>query len=543
MVIAGFEKVLIMNKKHEHHLWWQKEIIYQIYPRSFKDSTGDGVGDLQGIREKLSYLKWLGVGAIWISPIYPSPMTDFGYDITDYTAIHPLFGSMDDFDQLISETHRLGLKLILDLVPNHTSEEHPWFLESRSSKENPKRDWYIWREPLPDGSPPNNWLSVFGGDGWEWDEHTGQYYYHAYLKEQPDLNWRNPEVQEEMWKIMRFWLDKGVDGFRVDVMWHMIKDDLFRNNPVNPDFKFGDSPYRIQLPTFSTDQTEVHDIVAKMRKITNEYDERVIIGEIYLPVDKLMNYYGEQNSGAHLPFNFQLIVLDWEARIISAAIDGYEGSLPPDGWPNWVLGNHDKPRIASRVGTAQAKVAAILLLTLRGTPTLYYGDEIGMKDVIIPPEMVQDPTERNVPGLGRDPVRTPMQWNSSHNAGFTSGNPWLPIPEEYKEVNLETASKDLSSILSLYRRLIMLRRKKPALHIGRYLPVNAEGDVIAYIREADGTQFLIALNLGHEPETLSPPHEKLSGTIILSTHSEHENSKIEGTINLEADEGVIVQLK
>lgn len=542
MDIVGFEKMPMMNEKQETYIWWQKTIIYQVYPRSFKDTTGDGIGDLQGIRGKLPYLKWLGVGAIWISPIYPSPMADFGYDISDYTAIHPLFGSMDDFDQLISETHKQGLKLILDLVPNHTSEEHPWFLESRSSRENPKRDWYIWRDPLPDGSPPNNWLSVFGGLGWEWDEHTGQYYYHAYLKQQPDLNWRNPEVQKEMWKIMRFWLDKGVDGFRVDVMWHMIKDDQFRDNPINPDYKIGDSPYRQHLPTFSTDQAEVHEVVAKMRKIMDEYGERVIIGEIYLPIEKLITYYGEQNSGAHLPFNFQLIVLDWDARIISAAIDSYEGSLPANGWPNWVLGNHDKPRIASRVGTAQAKVAAILLLTLRGTPTLYYGDEIAMRDVIIPPEMVQDPTEKNVPGLGRDPVRTPMQWNSSVNAGFTSGDPWLPIAGDYKEVNVEAESENRSSILTLYRRLIILRQKEAALHIGRYLPVNAEGNVIAYIREAEDTQFLIALNLGHKSAILSPPHEQLSGTIILSTHTQNENRKIKRAIKLEADEGMIVQL-
>src|SRR5690606_37530446 len=307
---------------------------------------------------------------------YPSPMADFGYDVSDYTAIHPLFGSMEDFDELLEAIHQRGLKLILDFVPNHTSEAHPWFQESRSSRDNPKRDWYLWKDPAPDGGPPNNWLSEFGGLGWQLNEKTGQYYYHAYLKEQPDLNWRNPEVQEAMLSNMKFWLDKGVDGFRVDVMWHMIKDDQFRNNPPNPDYSEDQSPYRRLLPAYSTDQPEVHDVVRKMRDLLDQYEQRLLIGEIYLPISKLVTYYGQDNQGAHLPFNFQLIVLPWKAKIIEAAISEYEGSLPPEGWPNWVLGNHDKHRIATRVGDRQARVAAMLLLTLKGTPTMYYGDEI-----------------------------------------------------------------------------------------------------------------------------------------------------------------------
>lgn len=533
-----------MNAITDKHLWWQEGIVYQIYPRSFMDSNGDGVGDLQGIISKLDYLQWLGVQAIWISPIYPSPMADFGYDISDYTGIHPLFGNMQDFDQLLHEAHQKNLKMILDLVPNHTSDQHPWFLESRSSRDNPKRDWYLWRDPNPKGGPPNNWLSVFGGSGWEWDEKTEQYYYHAFLKEQPDLNWRNPEVQEAMLNVMRFWLDKGVDGFRVDVMWHMIKDDHFRNNPTNPDYTPDMSPYQKVIPAYSTDQPEVHDIVAMMRKVMDEYDERVMIGEIYLPIDQLVAYYGVDNSGAHLPFNFQLVVLPWDAEEIFSAINQYEGSLPPDGWPNWVLGNHDKSRIASRVGIAQARVAAMLLLTLRGTPTIYYGDEIGMEDVLIPADQVQDPPEKNMPGLGlgRDPERTPMQWDDSPNAGFTTGTPWLPIAEDYQKVNVKIEREDPFSMLSLYRRLIQLRQSEPALHIGEYTPVDIKGHAFAYIREHGNERFLIVLNLGNTPYTFESDSVDMKGTVILGTHQEHESTTIDQSIKLRGNEGMIIKM-
>ena len=364
--------------------WWERGIIYQVYPRSFMDSDGDGVGDLAGIRSKLDYLQWLGVDAIWISPIYPSPMADFGYDISNYTDIDPIFGDLNDFDALLADAHGRGLKVLLDYVPNHTSNQHPWFLDSRSSRDSAKREWYVWRDPQPDGGPPNNWLSNFGGGAWEWDERTGQYYYHAFLREQPDLNWRNPEVQTAMIDVLRFWLDRGVDGFRVDVMHHLVKDTQFRDNPPNPDWRPGMSPYRELLTTYTADLPEVQDIVAKLRSVVEEYDDRMLVGEIYLPVERLMAYYGASGKGAHLPFNFQLIQLPWNAREIAAAVERYEALLPPDAWPNWVLGNHDKSRVATRVGRAQARVAAMLLLTLRGTPTMYYGDEIGMHDVSIP---------------------------------------------------------------------------------------------------------------------------------------------------------------
>lgn len=530
--------------KEQEYLWWQKDILYQIYPRSFKDSNGDGIGDLPGILEKLDYLKDLGIRGVWISPFYPSPMADFGYDVSDYTGIHPMFGTMEDFEKLLSEVHQRDLKLILDFVPNHSSEEHPWFLESRSSRTNPKRDWYIWKDPGPDGGPPNNWGSVFGGSGWEYDETTGQYYYHAFLKEQPDLNWRNEEVQEAMFDAMRFWLDKGVDGFRVDVMWHMIKDDQFRDNPPNPDYTEDKSPYDQLLQAFNTDQFEVHDIVRKMRAVMNEYEERVMIGEIYLPIEKLVVYYGQNNKGAHLPFNFQLVVTPWDARKIEAAINEYEGALPPDGWPNWVLGNHDNSRVATRIGEKQARNAAILLLTLRGTPTMYYGDEIGMQDVKIPADQIQDPQEKNIPGkgLGRDPERTPMQWDTSKNAGFTTGKPWLPLMESHKTINVEEEEKNEDGILSFYKKLIQLRNHEPALHIGKYIPVLSKGNMLSYIREHSNKKFLIALNLGDSQENCDPKLKTWEGKVCIATHKELYGKRVKDQIYLGPNQGMVIEI-
>lgn len=534
-----------MQEDKNKFLWWHKGVIYQIYPRSFQDSNSDGVGDLQGIIKRLDYIKWLGIEAIWISPIYPSPMADFGYDISDYQGIHPLFGTFEDFEELLSAVHERGMKIILDLVPNHTSDQHPWFLESRSSRSNPKRDWYIWEDAPAEGSFPNNWLSVFGGSAWEWDENTEQFYYHGFLKEQPDLNWRNPEVQEAMFNVMRFWLDKGVDGFRVDVMWHMIKDDQLRDNPPNPDYQQFMSTYDQLLPVYSTDQQEVHDIIRKMRKILDAYEERMMIGEIYLPINKLMSYYGIDNKGAHLPFNFQLLSLQWDAQKISAAIDEYEGALPPDGWPNWIIGNHDNPRITSRVGVHQAKVAAILLLTLRGTPTIYYGDEIGMRDVPIPIEEVQDPQGLNMPdkNLSRDPERTPMQWSNSKNAGFSDEKPWLRIDKAFPRINVEVLQDDPFSMLSLYKRLIKLRQKEKSLLYGDYIPVFADRHVLAFARQAEGEQkFLMVLNLSHGPCHYKSTKLPLKGIIEIATTPELEGDRVQDSISLSGDEGIIVRL-
>ncbi len=527
------------------HPWWKEEIIYQIYPRSFQDSNDDGTGDLQGILQRLEHVKSLGVNAIWISPIFESPMKDFGYDISDYRAIHPLFGTMEDFDALLHKVHQLGMKLILDLVPNHTSDQHPWFKESRASRDNPKRDWYLWHDAREDGSPPNNWLSVFGGPAWTWDEATGQYYYHAFLKEQPDLNWRNPEVQEAIFEVMRYWFDKGIDGFRVDVMWHLIKDKLWRDNPVNPDYDPLKLEFRKLLPVYSTDQPEVHAIVEKMRTLADSYGDKLIIGEIYLPIERLVLYYGTDNQGAHLPFNFQLISLPWDAQQLAIAIDQYEAMLPEKGWPNWVLSNHDKKRIASRVGQQQARVAAMMLLTLRGTPTIYYGDEIGMMDVPVPESGIRDPQglHKGARHLTRDPQRSPMQWNDeTASAGFSKATPWLPVAANYKRVNVARQSQDDFSILTLYRRLIALRQREPALKIGAYHPVYSDHQLLSYKRHHADTSFLIVLNLTHATAYFEMP-ENLKGRIELSTHPELEGGIVSGTISLGGDEGLLIRLE
>ena len=526
------------------YLWWQRGIIYEVYPRSFMDSNGDGVGDLKGLISRFDYLRWLGIDAVWLSPIYPSPMKDFGYDVADYTAIHPLFGTMEDFDRLVREAHARDIKLILDFVPNHSSDQHPWFIESRSSRDNPKRGWYIWHDPAPGGGPPNNWLSNFGGSAWEYDPKTEQYYYHAFLREQPDLNWRNPQLVEAMLNVLRFWLERGVDGFRVDVLWHLIKDDQFRDNPPNPYWREGADPYQKLLEVHSTDQAEVHAVVTRMRRLVDQYQDRVLIGEIYLPVERLVQYYGIDLSGVHVPFNFQLLLAKWNARDIARIIAEYEAALPKGGWPNWVLGNHDRPRIVSRVGPTQARLAALLLLTLRGTPTLYYGDEIGMHDVEIQPAKVQDPFEKNVPGLGlgRDPQRTPMQWTAAKNAGFTESEPWLPIAEDYPQINVETERDDPFSMLSLYSQLIKVRRAEPALEVGVLEPVETTGDLLSYVRRDGESAFLVALNFGTKPETLNISGRGFEGRITLSTWLNRWGDSVRGDLYIRPEEGLLVRL-
>jgi alpha-glucosidase len=533
-----------MNEQSKEFRWWERGIIYQIYPRSFKDSNGDGIGDLRGIGGKLDYLQWLGIDALWISPIFPSPMADFGYDVSNYTDIDPIFGTLADFDALLADVHARAMKLLLDYVPNHTSDRHPWFVESRSSRDNEKRDWYIWRDPARGGGPPNNWRGNFGGSAWEWDEQTGQYYYHAFLKEQPDLNWRNPQGRRAMLDVLRFWLSRGVDGFRVDVMHHLVKDTQFRDNPPNPDWHPGLSPYRELLTTYTVDLPEVQEIVAQMRGVIEEYDDRMLVGEIYLPVERLMAYYGASGKGAHLPFNFQLIRLPWSAQEISRAVERYEALLPSYAWPNWVLGNHDKPRIASRAGAAQARVAAMLLLTLRGTPTMYYGDEIGMHDVPIPPSLVQDPFETNVPGLGlgRDPVRTPMQWSSARWAGFSANQPWLPLADDFEQLNVAVERDDPASLLSLYRRLIELRRTEPALSVGAYAALPSGEHLMVYMRKAGERRLVIALNFSAQPCVLNIGDLQAHAVVLLSTNLDRQQEEPAEDLTLRANEGVIIEL-
>ena len=523
--------------------WWQRGIFYQIYPRSFQDSNNDGIGDLKGILQRLPYLSRLGIEAVWLSPIFSSPMADFGYDISDYTGIDPIFGDMQDFDLLVASVHARGLKLILDLVPNHTSDQHPWFVESRSSRASPKRNWYIWSDGAADGGPPNNWLSEFGGSAWQYDPATGQYYYHAFLAQQPDLNWRNPEVRRAIYDVMRFWLRKGVDGFRVDVIWHLIKDDQLRDNPPNAAFRDGMPPNQRLAPLYTTDRPEVHDVVTEMRQVLDEFQERVLIGEIYLPVERLVSYYGKDLLGAHMPFNFALLSASWNARAIKNIIAEYERALPIGAWPNWVLGNHDRPRIASRVGGRdQARIAAMLLLTLRGTPTLYYGDEIGMEQVAIHPSQVRDPFERNVPGIGvgRDGCRTPMQWDAERNAGFSQGEPWLPLSADFLHENVRNLEADETSILSLYKALIALRRENPALLTGSYEPVPTANDLLFFRRREGLACFNVILNFGTEPMSLTHGDGIDFGTdILLSTHLDRRNERISRSLDLRGSEGVI----
>jgi len=521
--------------------WWQSGVIYQIYPRSFQDSNGDGIGDLTGIASRLDYLRDLGIDAIWLSPIFRSPMADFGYDVADYTAIEPMFGSMEDFERLVEEVHRRGMKIILDYVPNHTSEDHAWFREARSSRESPKRDWYLWSDPASDGGPPNNWQSVFGGSAWELDEGSGQYYYHAFLKQQPDLNWRNPQVQEAMLDVLRFWMDRGVDGFRIDVIWHVIKDRELRDNPINPNHTPDQSPHRKFLEIYNVDQPEVHEIISMMRDVSDGYEDRVLIGEIYLPVERLVAYYGEKGTGVHLPYNFQLVELPWDARTIARTVNDYEALLPEFGWPNWVLGNHDKPRVATRVGPEQARAAAVLLLTLRGTPTIYYGDEIGMTNVPIPPDRIQDPYEKNVPGLGlgRDPQRTPMQWSGAKNAGFTQGTPWLPLGAT--DLNVERQLVEPDSMLALHKRLLELRRREPALSIGDYAPLEAGGSLMAWVRKKDARVLFVVLNMGDEPQDFDLSERNLEGKILLGTHRGREGEWVENSVTLRPAEAIVVE--
>ncbi|MET3843948.1 alpha-amylase family glycosyl hydrolase [Bradyrhizobium sp. OAE829] len=527
--------------------WWQNGVIYQIYPRSFQDTNGDGIGDLRGIERRLDYLVRLGVDAIWISPIYPSPMVDFGYDVADYCDVDPRFGTLADFDDVLMQAHRRGLKVLLDFVPNHTSDQHPWFVESRASRGNQKRDWYIWRDAAADGGPPNNWISDFGGPAWEWDETTGQYYYHAFLKEQPDLNWRHPAVRAAMYDVMRFWFDRGVDGFRIDVLWHMVKAADFPNNPPNPAYRpeMGEMHRLLQL--HSTDQPEVHRIAAEMRDIADGYGargqgERVLIGEIYLPVDRLMHYYGGERPEVHLPFNFQLIDTPWEARSLATVITSYEAALPPGGWPNWVLGNHDRPRVAAKRGQAQARVAAVLLLTLRGTPTLYYGDELGLSDVMIEASQVRDPRELREPGLalGRDPVRTPMPWDDCENAGFTTANPWLPLNADFPTRNVARMSEDPHSILTLYRRLLALRRNCRALSIGDFALLNVEDEMLAYERRHDSERLIVALNLGAQSHRLPLPDWGRGSRVLLSTVADAALVE-DGALLLGSNEAVVLE--
>lgn len=535
----------------QHLAWWQRGVVYQVYPRSFQDTTGNGVGDLAGVIRRLDYLAALGVDAIWLNPFYPSPMADCGYDVADYCDVDPLFGDLATFDRLVAEAHRRGMRVIVDYVPNHTSDRHPWFVESRRSRDNPRRDWYIWRDPKPDGSPPNNWGSYFGGPAWTFDEATGQYYLHQFAREQPELNWRNPDVRAAMMDVLRFWLERGVDGFRMDVVGLLIKDADLRDNPPNPnaapDLPPNDLFGRL-LQVYNMDQEEVHAIIREFRRLLDAYGDRCGIGELWGDLPRWVRYYGAGPAGdeMHLPFNFRLIHQPWEAQALRRSVDALEAALPAFAWPNYVLGNHDVPRLASRVGgQAQARTAAMLLLTLRGTPTLYYGDELGLENGVIPPEKITDPqglilgAER-----ARDVCRTPMQWDAGPYAGFSTVEPWLPVSADYRTRNVAVQSADPASILTLYRRLLALRRASPALYGGRYRPLDGiPKECFAYLRKAEGERKLIALNISDGEIVLSLPDLAASARALLSTSLDREGTESLRALRLRPHEGCILELR
>ncbi|GGL72619.1 alpha-amylase [Deinococcus aerolatus] len=509
--------------------WWQKGIIYQIYPRSFQDSTGDGVGDLRGITARLPYLKSLGVEAAWLSPIFTSPMHDFGYDVADYCDIDPLFGTLDDFDALVQEAHGLGLKVMLDYVPNHSSADHAWFQEALKGKGSEKRDWYVWRDPGPDGGLPNNWKSFFGGPAWTLDEASGQYYLHQFLPSQPDLNWRNPAVREAMFDVLRFWMRRGVDGFRVDVIWLLAEDERFLDEPVNPEWLPGDIEHNSVQHIYTQDQPETHQYIREMRAVLDEFEDRMMVGEIYLPVEQLLPYAGTEDAAmVHLPFNFHLILRPWQAQAVREFADSYDAACLKIGtWPNWVLGNHDQHRFKSRVGAAQYRVAQTLLLTLRGTPTVYYGDEIGMDNVRIPLERMVDPAglqQPDSPAASRDPERTPMQWDATANAGFSpaAATPWLPLADDYQTTNVQAQQADPHSDLSYFRALTALRQQHPALVGGAYHSVDSgHEDVFAFRRSLGGETLTILLNFGAGEHVLG---DVAAGHTLLSSRNDQPRS-------------------
>ena len=497
-----------LPKKTTDPDWWKHTVFYEIYPRSFADSNGDGIGDLKGITSKLDYLKNLGVDAIWITPCFPSPQVDFGYDVSNYENIDPMYGTLADFDELAAEAKKRNIHIILDFVVNHTSDQHPWFLDSKSSRTSAHRDWYIWRDGKAPGEPPNNWVSTFGGSAWKFDPVTNQYYYHYFYPEQPDLNWRNPAVQKAMFDVTRWWYKRGVSGFRLDAVDILFEDPSLRDNPITgPGVNaFGDP---IEQNKYNTKLPEVHNVLRGLRKIADEYDA-VLIGETWTAdIAELNQYYGKNNNELQLPMDFLFTKVDKlspaEFRKQIAAVNS------ASGWPTFVISNHDIPRSYDRYGDGQhndeiAKLMAALYLTLRGTPILYYGEEIGMKTP--PPtrkQDVKDPIGRTgwPKEKGRDGERTPMQWNDTENAGFTTGIPWLAVPSTYKTHNVADEANDPGSILRFYQQLLKLRHSNQALLMGSYKAINEHNDnVLSYLRVMGNHGIVVALNMSGDPQKI-----------------------------------------
>jgi alpha-glucosidase len=470
--------------------WWKSAVVYQIYPRSFCDASGDGVGDLAGIRAHLDHLVWLGVDAVWLSPFYRSPMKDFGYDVSDHCDVDPLFGTLSDFDALVADCHERGLKVLVDWVPNHTSDRHPWFEQARRSRSSPKRDWYVWRDGTRE-RPPNNWRAAFTrGPAWSWDEATGQWYLHLFLPEQPDLDWANPQVVAAMHDTLRFWLDRGVDGFRMDVIHAIGKDPALPDAPAE----------RAQLPwCVQNDHPSTHALLRGIRTVLEEYQgERVMVGEVFLlDTARVATYYGEGDE-LHLAFNFPPLFAPWEAAAWSERVAQTERELAPRAaWPSWVLSNHDVPRHRTRYGSeARARAASLLLLTLRGTPFLYMGEELGLEDAAVPAERVVDPG-------GRDGCRAPLPWTDEPGHGWRGAEPWLPWPPEADSRNAERQRADPDSIAQLYRRLLAARRSSPALRHGSWEPLPAPEGLLAYRRCGEGDERAVAINFRDVPATLA----------------------------------------
>jgi alpha-glucosidase len=547
----------MIPKKFSQHRWPEGAIVYQIYPRSFNDSNGDGIGDIPGIIQKLDYLKDLGVNAIWLSPFYPSPMADFGYDVADYCGVDPIFGKLSDMEDLLKAAHKRGIKIIIDLVPNHTSDEHEWFRQSRQSREDPYSDWYIWHDPKGHDkagtpTPPNNWVNVFSGESaWKWVPGRQQFYLHSFHTGQPDLNWSNPEVREAIKAAMRFWLDKGVDGFRVDAVPFMAKDPKMRDDPKNPHYKDGDNPYGALEHVNSNGWPAVHAYLNEMASVLKEpayqRSERFMVTEGYPrtadTITEYLAYYEGMDPQVAAPFNFEGLSLPWQAEPWRKFLSKFHTALDafsPLCVPSYAFGNHDQWRIVTRLGEDAARSAAVLLLTLPGMSFIYNGDEIGMKNGKIPPDFVQDPGAAG--GDGRDPERTPLQWSGGKNAGFTTAQtPWLPIADNYETYNVETELKDPRSFLSLYRQLGSLRNKSRSLRYGTFeIMETTEPKVLAYTRTAHGKKHTVLINFSREAQsTMLEPGTTL-GKFVLSSHPETKLKKSSGsTLHLQPHEAVV----
>jgi alpha-glucosidase len=522
--------------------WWKRAVFYQIYPRSFADSNGDGIGDLDGITAHLDYLndgtdRSLGIDAIWLNPINPSPLRDWGYDVSDYCGIHPDLGTLESFDRLVRESHRRGIRVILDLVPNHTSERHPWFVESSSSRNNPKRDWYIWRPGTP-ARPPNNWHSGFGGPAWAYDERTAEYYLHLFLAQQPDLNFRNPAVVEAMHDVMRFWMGRGADGFRIDFISGLIKDAQWRDNPTraesDPDIPWYAAGTQLQL--HSNDQPEVHDIIRGMRRALDEFPDRMMVGETWPNALAHVSDYLRPDE-LQLAFNFRFVLARYEAARFRAAIETTQATFGPHAWPTWTLSNHDFPRHITRYGrdgdgARRARLAATMIMTLRGTPFIYYGEEIGMPNAEIPLDRALDP-------VGRDGCRTPMQWSGERSGGFSAAErTWLPCGD-FERVNVARQADDRRAMLALYRRLIRMRRAMPALAGGSMrLVADAPEDCLVFSREAPAQRVTVALNFAAAPREI----DIAPGRFVFSSEPDRPLDAVRGRLALAADEAAIVEL-